>query len=135
MAVNSGTGPEWTVTFFRAPVRIDTCAPSLSYLAFQVRKVCATTNRQEDPQMAAQIRLARTKAGWLFRWLDIAMLGFNLDFWGHVALAAVFILGMAMLIASVLVLGLFLLQSWEAEWLLRCSSWSTSPWSSGWFFS
>ena len=135
MAVNFETGPEWTATFFRASVRIDTCAPSLSYLAFQAGKVCATTNRQVDPQMAAQIRLARTKAGWLFRRLDIAMLGLNLDFWGHVALAAVFILGMAMLIASVLVLGLFLLQSWEAEWLLRCSSWSTSPWSSGWFFS
>lgn len=35
------------------------------------------------------------------------------------ALAAVFILGMAMLIASILILGLVLFNSWEAEWLLR----------------
>jgi hypothetical protein len=61
------------------------------------------------------------------------MVGFDRDFWGHATLAAVFILGMGALIACVLVLGLVLLQSWEAEWLLRCSSLSFSPSLSGWF--
>jgi hypothetical protein len=66
--------------------------------------------------------------------LRISMLGFDLDFWDHATLAAVFILGMGALITSVFVLGLFLLHSWKAEWLLRCSSWSSSFSSSGCFF-
>ena len=49
------------------------------------------------------------------------MLGFDLDAWDNAALAAVFTLGMAALLVCVLVLGLVLLSSWEAEWLLRCS--------------
>jgi hypothetical protein len=49
------------------------------------------------------------------------MLDFDPDSWNYVTLAAVFILGMGALIASVFVLGLVLLRSWEAEWLLRCS--------------
>jgi hypothetical protein len=53
------------------------------------------------------------------------MLGFDLDSWNHVALAAVFILCMAALIACVFVLGLVLLHSWEAESLLHCSPWSS----------
>jgi hypothetical protein len=61
------------------------------------------------------------------------MLGFDLDSCDHATLAGVFILGVGALIASVLVLGMVLLYSWEAEWLLRCSSLSSS--SSGWFFS
>ena len=56
------------------------------------------------------------------------------DSWGHLTLAAVFILGMAVLIACVFVLGLALLQPWEAESLLRCSLWSTSASAGGWFF-
>ena len=63
------------------------------------------------------------------------MLGFDFYFWDRVTLAAVFILGMAALIASVLVLGLFLLYSWQAEWFLRFSSWSSSSSSSARFFS
>jgi hypothetical protein len=62
------------------------------------------------------------------------MLDFGLDFWDDVTLAATFILGMAAMIAMVFVLGLVLIQSWEAEWFLRCSSRSPSSSSSGWFF-
>jgi hypothetical protein len=134
IAFNPETDPKWTVTIFRASVRTDTCAPSLGYLAFELRKVCATTNRQEDSLMAAQIRLARTKAGWVFRRFGISMFGLDLDFWGHVTLAAVFILGVAALIACVFVLGLVLLHSWEAESLLHCSPWSSSSSPCGRFF-
>jgi len=54
--------------------------------------------------------------------------------WERAVFAILCILGMGALIASVLVLGVFVLHSWEAESLMRCPSWSSSPLSCGWFF-
>jgi len=60
------------------------------------------------------------------------MLASDLDFGDSVTFAVLFMLGMSALIA-IFVLGVTLLYSWEAEWLLRCSSWSSSSSTSGWF--
>jgi hypothetical protein len=62
------------------------------------------------------------------------MLDFDLDFGECVTFAFLFVLGIGALIASVFVLGVILLQSWEAEQLMRCPSWSFSSSSCGWFF-
>jgi hypothetical protein len=61
------------------------------------------------------------------------MLEFDDNFGNYVTFAALFMLGVCALTA-ILVLGLSLLQSWEAESLMRCSSWSASSSSSGSFF-
>jgi hypothetical protein len=52
------------------------------------------------------------------------MPGFDLDFWDHLTLCGVFVLGMGVLIACALALGLVLFYFWDAEWLMRSS---TSP--------
>ena len=64
--------------------------------------------------------------------LDISMLVFDLDFAERVTPAAVLVLGVGLLFACVITLGLVLLQSWAPEWFLRSSSWLSS--SSGLFF-
>ncbi len=66
--------------------------------------------------------------------MSVSMSGVDHDSWGLLNLAAVFILGMAVLIVCAFVLGLALLQSWEAESLLRCSLWSISAAPFGGYF-
>jgi hypothetical protein len=64
----------------------------------------------------------------------IARLGFDQDSLGRATLASVFIAVMAALLVAVLILGLVLFYSWEAEWFLRASSWGSPNSSFGLFF-